>query len=65
MVILDCAIAQAVRRWLPTVAVRVRVRTACRVCGGQSGAGFRRLPMFPCQSFHQFLRHPNHTGLAQ
>jgi hypothetical protein len=31
--------AQAVRRWLPTAAARVRVRAACGVCGGQSGTG--------------------------
>jgi hypothetical protein len=36
------AVAQAVRRWLPTAAAQVRVRAACGVCGGQSvtGAGF-------------------------
>jgi hypothetical protein len=34
------AIAQAVSRWLPTAAVRVRVRVwSCGICGGQSGAG--------------------------
>jgi hypothetical protein len=27
------AVAQAVSRWIPTVAVRVRVRAACRICG--------------------------------
>jgi hypothetical protein len=31
------AVAQAVSRWLPTAAARVRVRAACGVCGGQSG----------------------------
>jgi hypothetical protein len=30
----DRAIAQAVSRWLPTVAARVHVRAACGVCGG-------------------------------
>jgi hypothetical protein len=36
------AVAQAVNRWLPTAAARVRVRAACGVCGGESdtGAGF-------------------------
>jgi hypothetical protein len=28
------AVAQAVRRWLPTAAARVHVRAACGVCGG-------------------------------
>jgi hypothetical protein len=45
------AIAQAVRRWLPTAAARVRVRVqaACGVCGGQSGtgAGSLRVLQFP------------------
>jgi hypothetical protein len=39
------AVAQAVSRWLPTAAARLRVRAACGVCGGQSGtgAGFLRV----------------------
>jgi hypothetical protein len=43
------AIAQAVRRWLPTTAARVRIQAACGVCGGQSGigAGFLRVLRFP------------------
>jgi hypothetical protein len=43
------AVAQAVRRWLPTAAARVSVRAACGVCGGQSGsgAGFLRVLRFP------------------
>jgi hypothetical protein len=43
------AIAQAVSRWLPTVAARVRIQAACGVCGGQSGtgAGFLRVLRFP------------------
>jgi hypothetical protein len=43
------AVAQAVRRSLPTSATRVRVRAACGVCGGQSGtgAGFLRVLRFP------------------
>jgi hypothetical protein len=46
---LDCALAQAVSRWLPTAAARVRIRAACGVCGGQSGtgAGFLRVLRFP------------------
>jgi hypothetical protein len=57
------AIAQSVRRWLPTAAARVSIRTACGVGGGQNGteAGFLRV----LQSFHQFLHHHNHPGLAQ
>jgi hypothetical protein len=43
------AVDQAVSRWLPTAAARVRVRAACGVCGGQSGiwAGFLRVRRFP------------------
>jgi hypothetical protein len=43
------AVVQAVSRWLSTAAARVRVRTACGVCGGQSGtgAGFLRVLRFP------------------
>jgi hypothetical protein len=43
------AVAQAVSRWLPTAAARVRVRAACGVCGGQSGtgAGLFRVLRFP------------------
>jgi hypothetical protein len=43
------AVAQAVIRWLPTAAPRVRVRAACGVSGGQSGtgAGFLRVLRFP------------------
>jgi hypothetical protein len=34
------AIAQAVSRWLPTAAARVRARVlSCGICGGQTGAG--------------------------
>jgi hypothetical protein len=43
------AVAQAVSRWLPIGAARVRVRAACGICGGQSGtgAGFLRVLRFP------------------
>jgi hypothetical protein len=43
------AVAQAVSLWLPTAVVRVRVRLACGVYGGQSGtgAGFLRVLRFP------------------
>jgi hypothetical protein len=37
---LGLAIAQAVTRWLPTAAARVRSRVwSSGICGGQSGAG--------------------------
>jgi hypothetical protein len=43
------AVAQAVRRWLPTAAAWVRLRAAFGVCGGQSGigAGFLRVLRIP------------------
>jgi hypothetical protein len=35
-----CCIAQAISRWLPTVAVRVRARVrSCGICDEQSGTG--------------------------
>jgi hypothetical protein len=49
-----CAIAQAVRRWLPTAAARVRARVwSSGICGGQSGAGagFLRVLRFALQIF--------------
>jgi hypothetical protein len=48
------ATAQAVSRWLPTVAPRVRARfRSCGICGGQSGteAGFLRVLRFPLSIF--------------
>jgi hypothetical protein len=44
------AIAQAVSRWLPTAAARVR---SCGICGGQSGTGadFLRSLRFPLPIF--------------
>jgi hypothetical protein len=47
------AVAQAVSRWLLTAAARVRVRAACRFCGGKSGtgAGFLRVLRFPLPIF--------------
>jgi hypothetical protein len=53
IIIIGRAVAQAVRRWLPTAAVRVRIRAACGVCGGQSGtgAGFLRVLRFPLPIF--------------
>jgi hypothetical protein len=57
----DRAIAQAVSRWLPTAAVRVRSRVSSSgIYGGQSGAGASFLL---CQSsFYQILHHHNHPG---
>jgi hypothetical protein len=48
------AVAQAVSRWLPTAAARVRVRAACGVRGEQSstGAGFFRVLRFPLANHH-------------
>jgi hypothetical protein len=40
------AVAQAVSRCLPTETTRVRVRTVCRFCGGQSGIGSGSLRVF-------------------
>jgi hypothetical protein len=48
------AIAQAISRWLPTMAARVRARVwSCGICGGQSGAGagFLRVLWFPLPNF--------------
>jgi hypothetical protein len=54
------AIAQAVSRWLPNVAVRgSRPGRHVGFCGGQSGAeaGFLRVLRFPLpNSFHQLLQ---------
>jgi hypothetical protein len=65
--VLGRAIAQAVSRWLPTVAARVRARVrSSGICGGQSSAGADFLFGFPCQSsFHQILHHHNHLGQVQ
>jgi hypothetical protein len=51
---LGSAIAQAVSRWLPTAAARVRARVwSSEICGGQSGAGadFLRVLRFPLPIF--------------
>jgi hypothetical protein len=47
-------VAQAVSRWLPIAAARVRARVwSCGICGGQSGAveGFLRVLRFPLANF--------------
>jgi hypothetical protein len=42
------AIAEAVIRWLPIAAARVRARVwSCGICGGQSGAGEGFLRVLP------------------
>jgi hypothetical protein len=60
------AIAQAVSRWLPTAAARVRARVwSCGICGGQVSLGqvFSQYFGFPWQSsFHQLLH--NHPRLS-
>jgi hypothetical protein len=63
------AIAQAVSRWLPTAAARVRSRV------WQMGFVVDKVPLgqvfseyfgFPCQSsFHQILHHHNHPEQVQ
>jgi hypothetical protein len=52
--LLGRAIAQAVNRWLPTAAARVRSQAKwCGICGGQSaiGADFLRVLQFPLPIF--------------
>jgi hypothetical protein len=62
-------IAEAVSRWLPTAAARVRSQVwSSGICGGQSGAGagFLRVLWFPYQFlFHQILHPHNHPGQVQ
>jgi hypothetical protein len=63
------AIAQAISRWLPTAAARVRAQVwqvgfvVDKVALGQI---FSECFGFPCQSsFHQILHHHNHPGQVQ
>jgi hypothetical protein len=61
------AIAEAVSRWLPTAAARVRARVwqvGFVVDKVASGQVFSEYFGFPCQnrSFHQLLHHHNHLG---
>jgi hypothetical protein len=64
-----CAVAQAVSPWLPTAAARFCVRAehvGFVVDKGALGQVFLVYFGSPCQSsFHQFLHHHNHLGLAQ
>jgi hypothetical protein len=55
------AIAQAITRWLPTAAARVRARIrSCGICAGQSGTGadFLRVLRFPLLNLipHHIIR---------
>jgi hypothetical protein len=63
------AAAQAVTRWLPTAAARVRVRAehvGFVVDKAALGQVFSEYFGFSCQSlFHQFLHHHNHPGMTQ
>jgi hypothetical protein len=63
------AVAQAISRWLPTAAARVRVRAEHMGLVEEKtalGQVFSEYFSFTCQSsFHQFLHHHNHPGLAQ
>jgi hypothetical protein len=64
----DRAVAQAVSRWLPTAAAQVASRQHVRFVVDKVALGqvFSKYFGFPCQSsFHQFLNHHNHLGLAQ
>jgi hypothetical protein len=64
------AIAEAVSRWLPTAAVRVRARVwqvGFVVDKVASGHIFSEYFGFPCQNllFHQLLHPHNHPGQVQ
>jgi hypothetical protein len=62
------AVAQEASRWLPTAAARVRVRAehvGFVVDKAALGQVFSEYFGFSCQSFHQFLHHHNHPGMAQ
>jgi hypothetical protein len=63
------AITQAVSRWLPTAAARVRSRvSSSEICGGHSGAGasFLRVFRFPLPIFIPQILHPHsHPGQVQ
>jgi hypothetical protein len=61
------AVAQAVSRWVPTTAARVRVWQHVGFVVDKAALGhvFYEYFGFPCQSFHKFLHQHNHLGLAQ
>jgi hypothetical protein len=64
------AIAQAVSRWFPTVAARVRARVwSSGICGGQrgAGAGLLRVLRFPHVNLYstKFSILTSHPGQVQ
>jgi hypothetical protein len=66
--VVGSAIAQAVNRWNPIAAARVRVRVwSCEICGEQSGAGagFLRALRFPLPIFIPPITFIYHLGLVQ
>jgi hypothetical protein len=68
VLMLGRAVAQAVSRWFPTAAARVRVRAEHVGFGVDKvamGQVFFEYIGFPCQSssFHQFHHHHNHPEL--
>jgi hypothetical protein len=69
MVIVSRAIAQAISRWLPSEEAWVRVRAdhvGFVVDKAAMGQVFSEYFGSPAKSsFHQFIHHHNHPGLAQ
>jgi hypothetical protein len=63
----DRAGAQAVSRWLPPrrPGFASGQHVGFVVDKAALGQVFSEYFGFPCQSFHQFLHHHNHPGLAQ
>jgi hypothetical protein len=62
-----CAVAQAVSRWLLTAVAQFASGQHVGFVVDKVALGqvFSEYFGFPCQSFHQFLHHHNHLGLAQ
>jgi hypothetical protein len=66
--LVGCAIAQAVSRWLPTAAARVRApsgHVGFVVDEVALGQVFSEYCGSPCQSFHQILHPHNHPEQVQ